>query len=123
MRFRPDHQSYLPSPLAAISARFGVHAAVHDQAHAAEPEPQSRPLAADNCSDAHWEDSIDYFNPLLQPCVDKVTAELMILGATAFLILLVNEISKNSLSNGTYMVSMLQSHDVCPSMQACHMSN
>jgi hypothetical protein len=44
---------------------------------------------------------VEYFNPLLQPCLDKVIAELMILGATAFMILLTNEGTNYSLSNGT----------------------
>jgi hypothetical protein len=34
---------------------------------------------------------ISYFNPLLHPCVDKVVSELMILGATAFGLTVVNE--------------------------------
>jgi hypothetical protein len=46
---------------------------------------------------------VEYFNPLLQPVVDKVIAELMILGATAFLILLTNEATDQSLANGTFM--------------------
>merc|ERR1711865_383117 len=45
---------------------------------------------------------IKHFNPLLMPCVDKVIAELMILGAMAFSILLVNELTKNSLANGSW---------------------
>merc|ERR1740138_1509843 len=36
-----------------------------------------------------------FFNPLLQPFLDKVVAELMILGATAFLILIFNECTDN----------------------------
>jgi hypothetical protein len=32
-----------------------------------------------------------YFNPLLMPVVDKIMSELMILGAMAFTILLVND--------------------------------
>jgi hypothetical protein len=35
---------------------------------------------------------ISYFNPLLQPCVDKVVSELMILGATAFGLTVFNEV-------------------------------
>jgi hypothetical protein len=35
---------------------------------------------------------ITYFNPLLMPCLDKVVAELMILGATAFSLVIINEI-------------------------------
>jgi hypothetical protein len=46
---------------------------------------------------------VEYFNPLLKPCIDKVTAELMILGATAFSILIYNESTHNSLANGTVM--------------------
>jgi hypothetical protein len=46
---------------------------------------------------------LDYFNPLLHPCVDKIIAELMILGATAFGILLVNEFTGNGLANGDLM--------------------
>ena len=46
---------------------------------------------------------VEYFNPLLQPCVDKVCAELMILGATAFLILIVNEVTGYALSDGRIM--------------------
>jgi hypothetical protein len=46
---------------------------------------------------------VAYFNPLLQPCLDKVITELMILGATAFLILLTNEGTNYSLQNGDFM--------------------
>ena len=46
---------------------------------------------------------VDYFNPLLAPCIDKVISELMILGATAFSIILINELTGYSLANGTVM--------------------
>jgi hypothetical protein len=35
---------------------------------------------------------ITYFNPILQPCLDKVVSELMILGATAFSLTIINEL-------------------------------
>ena len=46
---------------------------------------------------------IDHFNPLLQPFIDKVISELMILGATAFGIMLVNDFTSNALSDGGLM--------------------
>jgi hypothetical protein len=52
---------------------------------------------------AHVRDWVEDFNPLLQPCVDKVIAELMILGACAFAIMLVDENTHYALSSGTLM--------------------
>jgi hypothetical protein len=49
---------------------------------------------------------VTHFNPLLHPCIDKVVAELMILGACAFSILLINELTGYSLSNGSFMPVM-----------------
>ena len=40
----------------------------------------------------------NYHNPLMQPFLDKVVSELMILGSTAFAILIYNECTENSLS-------------------------
>eukprot|EP00935_MAST-01C_sp_MAST-1C-sp1_P001263 g1263.t1 len=45
----------------------------------------------------------NYHNPLMQPFLDKVVSELMILGSTAFAILIYNECTENSLSNGEAM--------------------
>ena len=47
----------------------------------------------------------NYHNPLMQPFLDKVVSELMILGSTAFAILIVNESTENGLSDGSVLPS------------------
>ena len=46
---------------------------------------------------------VEDFNPLLQPVVEKTISELMILGACAFALMLVNENTNQSLANGSVM--------------------